>query len=94
MSTAKQHRHAAVSLTPAFRPVSLVGDGHEPFQRLTLTAMSLHSYSRCWLHLIWGTLNRERILQREAAAWLLCHRIKAGVNIRIDWEFTGIYIAR
>lgn len=24
--------------------------------------MSLHSYSKCWLHLIWGTLNRERIL--------------------------------
>jgi REP element-mobilizing transposase RayT len=30
--------------------------------------MSLHSYSRCWLHLIWGTLNREKLLQKEAAA--------------------------
>jgi putative transposase len=30
--------------------------------------MSLHSYSRCWLHLIWGTLNREKILPNEAAA--------------------------
>ena len=30
--------------------------------------MSLHSYSRCWLHLIWGTLNREKILPKEAAA--------------------------
>ena len=45
-----------------------MGDGHEPFQRLILTVMSLHSYSRCWLHLIWGTLHRERFLQREAAA--------------------------
>jgi putative transposase len=30
--------------------------------------MSLHSYSRCWLHLIWGTLNREKMLPKEAAA--------------------------
>jgi REP element-mobilizing transposase RayT len=48
--------------------VFLREDGHEPFQRLTLAAMSLHSYSRCWLHLIWGTLNREKILPKEAAS--------------------------
>jgi len=30
--------------------------------------MSVHSYSRCWLHLIWGTLNREKLLNKEAAA--------------------------
>jgi putative transposase len=30
--------------------------------------MSVHSYSRCWVHLIWGTLNRERLLNKEAAA--------------------------
>lgn len=24
--------------------------------------MSLHSYTKCWLHLIWGTLNREKLL--------------------------------
>jgi len=58
----------AIFLTPAFRPVILRGDGHEPFQRLTLAGMSLHSYSRCWLHLIWGTLNREKILPKEAAS--------------------------
>ena len=29
--------------------------------------MSVHSYSRCWVHLIWGTLNRERLLNKEAA---------------------------
>lgn len=28
--------------------------------------MSLHSYSRCWLHLIWGTLRREKVLHQEA----------------------------
>ena len=27
--------------------------------------MSLHSYSKCWLHLIWGTLNREKILSSK-----------------------------
>jgi putative transposase len=29
--------------------------------------MSVHSYSRCWLHLIWATRNRERMLFGEAA---------------------------
>jgi putative transposase len=29
--------------------------------------VSLHSCSRCWLHLIWGTLNREKVLPKEAA---------------------------
>ena len=28
--------------------------------------MSLHSYSRCWLHLIWGTFNREKSLHKDA----------------------------
>ena len=32
--------------------------------------MSVHSYSRCWLHLIWGTLNREKLLNKQAAARL------------------------
>ena len=24
--------------------------------------MSLHSYSKCWLHLVWGTLKREKLI--------------------------------
>jgi putative transposase len=32
--------------------------------------MSVHSYSRCWIHLIWGTLNREKLLNKEAATRL------------------------
>ena len=32
--------------------------------------MSIHSYSRCWLHLTWATLNRERLLPKAAAAKL------------------------
>jgi REP element-mobilizing transposase RayT len=30
--------------------------------------MSVHSYSGCWVHLIWATLNRERVLNKRAAA--------------------------
>jgi hypothetical protein len=30
--------------------------------------MSARSYSRCWIHLIWGTLNREKLLNKTAAA--------------------------
>jgi putative transposase len=29
--------------------------------------MSTHSYSRCWIHLIWGTLDREKLLNKKAA---------------------------
>lgn len=32
--------------------------------------MSVHSYSRCWLHLTWATLRRERLLPKPAAAKL------------------------
>ena len=27
--------------------------------------MSIHSYSRCWLHLTWATLRRERVLPKS-----------------------------
>ncbi len=29
--------------------------------------MSAHSYSRCWVHLIWGTLDRKKLLNKAAA---------------------------
>ena len=29
--------------------------------------MSIHSYSRCWIHFTWATLNRQRLLQKPAA---------------------------
>jgi len=35
--------------------------------------MSLHSYSRCWLHLIWSTLNREKRFTIESAIKLSDH---------------------
>ena len=28
--------------------------------------MSTHSYTRCWLHLIWETLRREPMLDKGA----------------------------
>jgi len=28
--------------------------------------VSQHSYSRCWLHIIWSTQKKERLLQKEA----------------------------
>jgi putative transposase len=40
------------------------------FNGLLSTPMSVHSYSRCWVHLIWGTLNREKLLNKKAAARL------------------------
>ena len=30
------------------------------FNGLRSRLVSVHSYSRCWIHLIWGTLSRER----------------------------------
>src|SRR5438067_7203206 len=40
------------------------------FNGLPSLPMSVHSYSRCWVHLIWGTLNREKLLNKQAAARL------------------------
>lgn len=35
--------------------------------------MSLHSYSRCWLHLTWATLNRQRLIAKPQAAKVSRH---------------------
>jgi len=32
--------------------------------------MSIHSYSRCWLHITWATVGRQRLLSKPAAAQL------------------------
>jgi putative transposase len=51
--------------------------------------MSAHSYSRCWIHLIWGTLNREKLLNRDAAAqvsrYLNDYAKTKGVYIKINY---------
>ena len=40
--------------------------------------MSTHSYSRCWLHLIWETLRREPMLDKRAAALASANLSKYG----------------
>jgi putative transposase len=59
------------------------------FNGLRSAAMSLHSYSRCWLHLIWGTLNREKLLNKKAAArvsrYLTEHAETKGVFVKINY---------
>jgi REP element-mobilizing transposase RayT len=37
------------------------------FNGLRFGRMSVHSYSRCWIHLIWGTLDREKLLNKTTA---------------------------
>jgi putative transposase len=37
------------------------------FNGLRFGRMSVHSYSRCWIHLIWGTLDRENLLNKTTA---------------------------
>jgi len=56
-----------LSLTPAFKPVPQHEIDTSRFNGLRSRAMSAHSYSRCWIHLIWGTLNREKLLNKAAA---------------------------
>jgi len=51
--------------------------------------MSLHSHSRCWIHLIWGTLNREKLLTKDAAervsAYLNEYAKNKGIYIKINY---------
>ena len=51
--------------------------------------MSVHSYSRCWLHLIWATLNRERMLFGEVAmkvSSFLCQYAESkGIYMKVNY---------
>jgi putative transposase len=50
--------------------------------------MSKHSYSRCWLHLIWTTLDREPMLTKPAAAkvshFLSDYSLEKGIYMKIN----------
>jgi putative transposase len=54
-----------------------------------LHTMSRHSYSRCWLHLIWTTLDRELMLVRPAAAkfsrFLNGYAIEKSIYMKINY---------
>jgi putative transposase len=78
------------SLTPAFKPVT----ASERWTLAVLTAydqigMSMHSYSRCWIHLIWGTLDREKLLDKPAAArvslFLADYAEKEGIYMKVNF---------
>ena len=51
--------------------------------------MSLHSHSRCWVHLIWGTLNREKLLPKDAAVrvsrYLYEYAETKGIYMKINY---------
>lgn len=51
--------------------------------------MSHHAYSRCWLHLIWATLNRERMLLPAEAAkvsgFLSRYAEEKGIYMKINF---------
>jgi len=55
--------------------------------------MSVHSYSRCWIHLIWATANREKLLNKAAAArvscWLSQYADEQGVYMKINYVNAG-----
>src|SRR5512135_3315228 len=51
--------------------------------------MSLHSYSRVWLHLTWATLERRPLLSRPAAAqasvFLTQYAAEKGIYMKINY---------
>ena len=51
--------------------------------------MSTHSYSRIWLHLIWETLSREPMLNKQAAAqaskFLTGYSEEKGIYMKINY---------
>ena len=51
--------------------------------------MSTHSYSRLWTHLIWETLNREPMLDKQAAAkassFLTDYSLEKGIYMKINY---------
>jgi REP element-mobilizing transposase RayT len=51
--------------------------------------MSLHSYSRVWLHITWGTLERRPLLSRDAAiktsAYLSKYATEKGIYMKINY---------
>jgi putative transposase len=51
--------------------------------------MSLHSYSRVWLHLIWATLERRPLISKSAAAkvsaFLSKYSSEKGIYMKINY---------
>jgi len=51
--------------------------------------MSLHSYSKIWIHLVWGTLDREPMLSNLAAsktsAWLDKYAVEKKIYLKANY---------
>src|SRR5438477_84368 len=51
--------------------------------------MALHSYCRCWLHLVWATLERRPLLSKPAAAklsgYLSEYASEKGIYMKINF---------
>jgi putative transposase len=51
--------------------------------------MSLHSYSKVWIHLVWGTLSREPMLSKPAAvkasAWLTRYATEKKIYLKTNY---------
>ncbi len=58
-------------------------------RRIRPLPMSLHSYSRVWLHTVWGTLERRPLLPRPAAArvseYLHQYSSEKGIYMKINY---------
>ena len=51
--------------------------------------MSVHSYTRCWLHLIWGTIRREKLISPKAgkqiAQFLYDYAKEKGIYMKLNY---------
>jgi REP element-mobilizing transposase RayT len=51
--------------------------------------MSLHSYSKVWIHLVWGTLGREPMLSKSAAttasSWLTKYASQKKIYLKTNY---------
>ena len=51
--------------------------------------MSLHSYTRVWIHLVWSTLERRPLLSKNAATklshYLHHYASQKGINMKINY---------
>lgn len=53
--------------------------------------MSLHSYTRCWVHFIWTTRNREKVLARDARVQIsqFLYRYAKSKSIAMEINFVN-----
>jgi len=52
--------------------------------------MSLHSYSRVWLHLVWATLERRPLLTKAATARLSAYLTSYAGELRLFVQRYGL----